>query len=556
MTYPVLPKKDVKSRKKIIIYTLLSVIVIGVLLSSIFIYSIMSNKKIYEGVLINDVNVSHMLYDDAINLLESKYTDKLSGETLILKFQDSSLPLKFSDMKVSYQIRDAVDKAYKVGRTGNLFSRLYNIFDSRRNNAVIELSYSYDNNYADDSLEKFYSETLIPVKESDLFLGESEVTISSGNTGKSIEKQKTLEIIENSIKTCTGGTFEVPVKLTMPSNIDSEKVYQQITLDPKDAKIIVEDNIVTFDAHIVGRKIDKAELINVLNNFRDSTETTIKLPVEFIEPEITIDYLSNNLFKDVLGSSTTRFTTNNTNNANRGVNIRLASAKINGKILQPDEVFSFNDHVGPRTSAGGYKAAHAYMNGKIVDDVGGGICQVSTTLYNSVLFADLEAVDRRNHMFTVGYVPLGRDAAVSYGDTDFKFRNNSKWPVKIESSVSKDNSLVFVIKGTNEKPEKTIEITHVAISSTPAPVKYIDDPTLEVGKTVVITSGMSGHVVDTYKIVKLGHEVISKTFLHRSTYRTYAKQVKRGTKVVAPTIPSTSPDAELPSPDYIDMTLQ
>jgi len=120
------------------------------------------------------------------------------------------------------------------------------------------------------------------------------------------------------------------------------------------------------------------------------------------------------------------------------------------------EVFSFNDVVGPRTVANGFKIAKEYVNGKIVDGVGGGVCQVSSTLYSAVLFADLETVERQNHMFTVSYIPLGRDAAVAYNELDFKFKNNTNWPIKIVSSV-KNNTYLYNLrhKGRAGKNRRT-----------------------------------------------------------------------------------------------------
>lgn len=533
MTNLELEKTNKESKKRKPILILLSLVIITLLVFSIFTVSMLIDKKIHKGVFINDTDVSRMLPEDAAELLNAELNGKISKESILLNYNNASLELKFSDLNISYNIQDAVDSAYSIGRTGNIISRFNSIFTNSRKTTVIELTYSCDEKYIDDKLDQFYMDTLLPVQEASLYLGESEVTITSGHSGKSIEKQKALEFITSSIKTCTGGSFDVPEKVTPPSNIDPEKIYEQITLEPQDAKVSVTDNIVSVDIHKRGRKIDKAALISIINELNNTTDTTKKLPVEFIEPEITASYIDSVLFRDVLSEASTRFNTNTVNNANRGVNIRLASAKINGKVLAPGEVFSFNDYVGPRTIEGGYKPAHAYINGKIVDDVGGGICQVSTTLYNSVLFADLETVDRRNHMFTVSYVPLGRDAAVSYGDTDFKFKNNTKWPIKIESSVSKDNKLTFVIRGTNETPGKQIELSHVTVSTTPPPVTYINDPTMEEGKTVVVNSGMTGYVVDTYKIVKIDGNVVGKTFLHKSNYKPYAKQVKRGTKEVA-----------------------
>ena len=200
----------------------------------------------------------------------------------------------------------------------------------------------------------------------------------------------------------------------------------------------------------------------------------------------------------MLASYTTHFSTDSQNNINRGVNIRLSSSIINGKVLGPGDEFSFNDVVGPRTRDRGYLSAYVYTNGKIVPDVGGGICQVSSTLYNAVIFSGLETVYRMNHMFTVGYVPYGQDQLFHTAELDFIFKTI---PIDgKDNAYTTNNSVKFEIVGTNENPERKIEIVNVQISSTPAPVKYIDDPNMAQGTSVVIQSGKAGYVYDTYKL--------------------------------------------------------
>lgn len=540
MTSPVVQKKNTNNKTRVLVISLFSVIIISLIVFSFFAFSILSHNKVYSGVYINDIDVSNLSYDQVYELLKSSYTDKAKDVKLTLKHNEVNQQIDLNQLKVSYDIEGAARKAYDIGRTGNIFNRLYAVFSSNRNGSKIELQYSYDEKSLKDVVDNFYSRSIVYVKEADLFVSDKKVTLRTGHPGEAIDRQKVSEIMQNSIKTCTGGTFDVPVKQTMPSSINVDEIYNQINQEVKDASVTVEDNKIKVLPHSVGRKIDKAELINIIKEHEKTLDTEKELPVVFTEPKIKTEDISAYLFRDVLASASTRFSTANQNDANRGVNIRLASSKINGKVLGPGEVFSFNEVVGPRTKDGGYQVAHVYVRGKIIDDVGGGICQVSTTLYNAVLFADLQTVERRNHMFTVGYVPYGRDAAVSYNEVDYKFKNNTNWPIKIEASVSKDNKLTFRIIGTNENPDKSIEISHVQISATPAPVKYIDDPNLEEGKTVVLQKGMAGYVIDTYKIVKVGDKVISKTKLHRSTYNPYARQIKRGTKKVQSIKPTTN----------------
>src|SRR5699024_6531690 len=140
--------------------------------------------------------------------------------------------------------------------------------------------------------------------------------------------------------------------------------------------------------------------------------------------------LEQNLFKDVLGS----YTTNVSGTAVRKKNVRLSGEKCNNIILLPGEEFSYNNTVGKRTKENGFGEAAAYLNGETVQEVGGGICQTSSTLYNAVLLSNLEVTERTNHTYVSGYVPIGRDATVSWGGPDFKFKNDKEYPIKIVMS--------------------------------------------------------------------------------------------------------------------------
>ncbi|OPZ91714.1 MAG: Vancomycin B-type resistance protein VanW [Firmicutes bacterium ADurb.Bin419] len=475
-------------------------------------------------------------------MLKTNYQDKTDNNNIILKYKDTKKEIGFTEIEVKYDLDKAVNEIMDIGRKGNIFSRFNEIGSVKKNGKSLELIYSYNNDKLKTIIDNFNNETIKYVKEADLLIEDSKVTLFSGHSGERIDSEDIYKTIEESIKSCSSIEHEVPILTTPPSSIDIEDIYNKICTDPVDAKAESNGSNLSVIPHTKGRTIDKAELVSIVNEIEKNPDTQKVLPVKFVEPKITTSIYQANLFKHTLSTFSTSFSTVGTNNANRGVNIKLASTKINGKILLPGEVFSFNDVVGPRTAEMGYKVAHAYSNGKVINDIGGGICQVSTTLYNATLKADLETVSRRNHMFTVGYVPYGQDAAVSYGSTDFKFKNNTSMPIKILSNVTSNNRVEFSIIGTNENPNKSIEISNVQISSTPAPVKYINDPSMEEGKTDVIEKGMTGYVIDTYKIVKVNGEVVSKTKIHRSTYNTLTREIKKGTKkVVTPTAaPSAS----------------
>ncbi len=551
MTNLEIPKKNIKQKNKLLIGLLL---VACLLFASLSVYaiSVLAYAKSYSGITLNNKDVGKMTRNELYSLLKSSYSDKVNNNKIILNYKNAKKEIRFNEINVKYDLDKAVSEIMDEGRNGNIFSRLSEVNNIKKSGKSLELSYSYNNDKLKTIVDNFNNETIKYVKEADLLVGDSEVILYSGHTGERIDTEDIYKVIEESIKLCSDIEHDVPIIKTPPSSINVDDIYNKICTEPVNAKAELNGNNISIIPHTNGRTIDKAKLVSIINEIEKTPDTQRVLPVKFVEPKITTSIYQANLFKDTLSTSSTKFSVAGTNNANRGVNIRLASSKINGKILLPGEVFSFNDVVGPRTAEKGYKVAHAYQNGKIIDDIGGGICQVSTTLYNSTLKADLETVTRRNHMFTVGYVPFGQDAAVSYGSTDFEFKNNTSMPIKVLVNVTSDNRIVFSILGTNENPSKTIIIRNVQISSTPAPVKYINDPSMDEGKTVVIEKGMTGYVIDTYKIIEVNGEVVSNTKIHRSTYRTLTRQIKRGTKKVvqptaAPSATTIEPQINIPA---------
>jgi vancomycin resistance protein YoaR len=529
------------SQKKIVLISLLTFILLMLAITGQFTYTILSSDKVYKGVYIDDVSVSDLSVNELKDMLNKRYQDNAARYSLTLKTPSSTSIINYSDINVVYDIPNTVDKAFQVGRNGSIFNRIYDIVKTRFQQEKIDLPVSFNKEKLEGAISSLYTKTLIAVKDADLLIQEDKVVLRSGHHGENIDKTAAFNAVENSIKECKDGVVEFPIINTMPKKMDGESYYNKITLGVKDAELKVENNTVTVVPHVIGRSIDKQELIKIIDELSKTENTEKVLPVIFVKPKLTTEEASANLFKDTLYTSNTQFYTGTKNDANRGENIRIAVSKINGKILAPGETFSFNGTVGNRTEEGGYKVAHTYVGGKVVDGIGGGICQVSTTLYNAVLFSDLDVVERTNHMFTVGYVPLGRDAAVSFGDVDFKFKNSTNWPIKLEGWVTNDNKIIFSIKGKNDNPGKTIEIYHSTVKTLDFKTVYVDDPAVPTGTEDVKTEGMKGYVIDTFKIVKQDGKVVSEGKLHTSTYNPLDREIHR-----APVKPGTT--KPLPKP--------
>lgn len=236
---------------------------------------------------------------------------------------------------------------------------------------------------------------------------------------------------------------------------------------------------------------------------------------------------------DKINTVVSQFTTSfSSGNVSRSTNIKVAAENIDGHILLPGEEFSFNQHLGRRTIAKGYKTAGVYVSGRHDFDIGGGICQVSTTMYNALLLGNLKIESRSPHSLPVPYVPLGRDAAVSYPSLDLKFRNNTEHPVALSATYT-PGKITFRVLGA-AKPEDEISFETKYISSWSHGEKIVHDGSLKFGQRKVVDSGGSGRKVRTWKVVKREGKEVERILLGDSIYRGGPKIVAVNKNAKAP----------------------
>lgn len=253
-------------------------------------------------------------------------------------------------------------------------------------------------------------------------------------------------------------------------------------------------------------------------------DAAITASVAVIQPEYSEDAARQRYEK--IGT----FTTKTTANSNRNTNVKLAAQAINGTVVQPGQEFSFNGTVGERTEAKGYKGAAAYNNGEVVQEIGGGVCQVSSTLYNAVVKAGLKTTVRRSHTYEPSYVTPGTDATVSWGGPDYKFQNNSSAGIGIRAHYA-DQTLTVSIYGIpilEEGVTYSLQSTKLKDTDPPAPT-YEEDPTLEPGVEKVKSSGSIGSKWETRLVIKKNGGTISQNVDHTVTYKGHAPVILRNT---------------------------
>ena len=337
-----------------------------------------------------------------------------------------------------------------------------------------------------------------------------------------IEKLK--EKINNEINNLKSDTIniELPIINKKADGINLKKIHDEIYKQAQDAYIT--QNPLTVHPNVNG--VDFAISIEEAEELLKEEKEEYIIPLKITVAEKTVSDLGEDAFPNTLGNFTTRYDASNKNRSN---NIYLASEKINGTIIMPGETFSYNQVVGKRTIDAGYKEAGAYAGGKVIQEIGGGICQVSSTLYNAVLYADLEIVERSNHYFETSYVTAGRDATVSWGTVDFKFKNNRTYPIKIEA-VAKNGINKISILGIKEEKEYEIVIQSKVTSIIEQEIKYENDYSIPYGEEEVEQQGHNGCTSKTYIIKKLNGATVSTEEITSDYYHALDKIIKKGMK--------------------------
>lgn len=340
------------------------------------------------------------------------------------------------------------------------------------------------------------------------------LVITRGITGVRVDKEQAEQALLSAMRRGPGDqTVTVPVMKTEPVPLDLQQVHAQIHTQAADAYVERDEaGEVRIVPHVVGVDFDAAQAQKQFDAAKDGAVVTVPLTVTV--PEMTQARMQGLLFADVLGECTTSIG----GTEFRLNNVVVAAKAMDGKILMPGEVFSYNDTLGPRTVANGYQPAPAYIGGKTVDEVGGGICQNSSTLYLATLRANLEIVERTNHMYTVGYVPDGLDATVAYNALDYKFRNNTEYPIRMEVKIA-GRKLTIKLCGTDTE-HVTVKMVTETLSTTPYKVTYKPDDTVAVGKTVVDTTAYTGCKVRVFRCVyDADGNLISRTQESMNNYR-------------------------------------
>ena len=374
-------------------------------------------------------------------------------------------------------------------------------------------------------------------------IGENSISITKAVNGRSVKEDALAEALIHAIRTYgTQGELIAYISFAHfnPWNLTAQAIHDEVAAEMKNAGYDPETKSITperlgaeFDVDAAQKALDAA-----------APGETVEIPATIEYPRVTAEQLKGVLFRDVLGEARTKVG----GTAARISNVKLSASSINGYVMNTGDVFSYNGVVGKRTAANGYQPAPAYVKGETVDEIGGGICQTSSTLYLACLRSNLAITERYAHRYTPAYIDWGLDATVSWGGPDYKFTNDTDYPVKIVTSYS-NGYLTVKVLGTN--PEGTsVKMTTEVLSKTPWETVYEEDDTLPAGTEQVKVTPYGGAKVKSYRNVydKNGN-LISSAFEASSDYKVRNKVIVKGTAPAAePQVPvSGTTVPEIPS---------
>jgi vancomycin resistance protein YoaR len=348
------------------------------------------------------------------------------------------------------------------------------------------------------------------------------LSIDDAATIAQVDFESLLDSIQRAVK----GSAERPRYdlVFKPASIDTKPIEQFVEKhipERKPARVVFRNGVIERTPEVAGFRLDTTRIYDAARvAFRE--QAPAELPLKLDDKKVPDELLSK--ITEVVSEFSTRFSEGK---ASRSTNIRLAARKIDGLVLAPGESFSFNGVVGRRTREAGFKEAGVYKDGKHDIDIGGGICQVSTTLYNAALFANLKITKRQNHSMPVPYVPIGRDAAVDYNRIDLGFTNTLDVPIAINAQVE-TGKITFRVLGMKD-PGLSVKIESSDRRSWAVGEKIQRDPSLPEGKRRVIEKGSGGHSINTFRVVYRDGKELKREPLGRSHYRGGVRIVAVGT---------------------------
>ena len=506
---------------KAIVITLLLLILFGAIgFAGYVVYHVYFYSQVYEGVWVDGVDYSGYTKREVLAMLTDKYSGVPAGSNLDITIGDKVYTLEIAG-NISYDCRSTAEKIILYGRSGDFSTRVRDIVEALRFGYEIDMAYSITDSGIETQIQRIAADIEKPMEKATYIFDGQRVLMDKGQTGTSIDKNRLLTFVKNRLYTGDFSPAVFEMDITETNVLDLAAIKAEIEIPMREPELDIQRDP-TGNTIIPGQIGIYFDVENAQNILDTSAERIVEAPVVFLYPTYTDAQFEALLFSHEFS----RIDTPLTDNANRTTNVVLAASHCNNVILMPGETFSFNKEVGQRTAARGFKEATVYVGNSAEDGLGGGICQVSSAIYYCALRADLEINERYAHSRMVTYVPLGQDATVAWGAKDFKFTNNTEWPIKIVAVYDTTNHQVDVsIIGTNLETNRKIDIETVITSITPFQVEYQGEVGLLYGQKQ-IAGGYTGYKAETYRVEYLNGVEVSRTYITKSSYTKYNRVVQ------------------------------
>ena len=377
-----------------------------------------------------------------------------------------------------------------------------------------------------------------PAQDTSYEVGQDSLTVTRELDGLAVTEADLEQPIREALSSEADGAVYVDAAILPAQALSAQDIHDAVAGSMKNAGYDAATDSITPEQ--AGAEFDVAEAQALLD--AASPGETVEIPADIQQPHVTAAELKDVLFRDVLGQCRTHVS----GTSARINNVKLSAAACNGVVLNTGDVFSYNATTGQRTTAKGYQAAPAYVGGETVDEVGGGVCQSSSPIYYACLRANLEITERYAHRYVPAYIDWGMDATVSWGGPDYKFTNNTDYPIKIVATYS-GGYLTVKILGTNVDGTY-VKMTNEVLSKTDWETVYKDDETLPAGTEKVTTTPYTGYKVKSYRnVYSADGKLISSTYEATSDYKVRNKVISRGPALPEqPETPVTGP-AETPA---------
>lgn len=434
-----------KQKKKGTAAVITAVIIIAALFFSVALFAVYVGdlETIYPKITFDNVDVGGMTIAEASDALESAGYGSGEDNVSVALPLSRTLTVEVNKAVSTSQPIEAAAALYAYGRDGNALQNMIAYLRCMVNGytplpgTIQEIDSEYVASVVSENVKAVNAELM----GSGLEIGDTEIRAVKGAKSVMIDETVIYTLVMSALESGQYGAQSYVPQSTGDDGIDLQSIYNTVYKDAQSAEY--DPNLQAASEHVTGVSFDIAAAQSMWDAAKAGDRVII--PLILVEPEITTEYLNSRLFSDVLAEKVTSLATSSSARIN---NVTVACRAINGVVLNPGDEFSYNTVVGKRTAEAGYQAAGAYMGNEVISELGGGICQVSSTLYYCTLYSNLQINSRSCHSLRVGYLPIGLDAAVSWGGPEYKFTNSRGYPVKIVASVE-GTSCKMKILGTD-----------------------------------------------------------------------------------------------------------